>query len=130
MGGWLEGAEAELDGARVLLESLAEEVQARPTEAQLRGIWTCYLSVEKIVAFVKLELEEESPGRFVDKKAYTVPDEGQALTIAARSLGVGTAALKAGNLHDGLNALRESRNYLRMLLRKERLASRGPRPRD
>lgn len=130
MSGWLVEAEAELDGAQLRLNSLAAEVRAKPSEVQARGIWRCYLSIEKIVAFVKLELDEESPGRFVDKKTYAVPDEGQALAFAARSLGVGTAALKAGNLHEGLKALRESRNYLRMLLRKERLASRKPRTTD
>lgn len=76
------------------------------------------------MAFIKLELDEENAVRFVDKKAYVVPDDRQAVTFAASSLRRGMAQLGAESLAAALKEIRESRNYLRMLLRRRKLATR------
>jgi hypothetical protein len=121
--------EAVLASAAQTLNVLARSVAGAPDETQLRGIWKCYVAIEKSIALIKLELEEqdvsaEQPGRFVDKKAYVVPDERQALNFASESLRLGLAILRTGEIQRGLKELRESRNYLRMLIRRRNLAQR------
>lgn len=76
--------------------------------------------VEKSVAFIKLELDEENPGKFVNPKAYLVPDERQAMGIALRFLREAERSFKEGDLLSSLRSLRESRNYLRVLIREKR----------
>lgn len=90
----------------------------------MRSVWRSYLSIEKSVVFIKVELHEENPGRFVNTKAYMVPDERQALSFALRFLKDGIEEFGLGDLLASLKALRESRNYLRMLLRRKNLQKR------
>lgn len=124
--GWRSRSVKELADAATALLALEKEVGGPLTESQMNGLWRCYLSVEKSVAFVKLELDEDQElGRFVNKKAYVVPDERQALLFAAESLNSGLGYLRTGELEEALKRLRESRNYLRMLLRRAKLSRRG-----
>ena len=61
-------------------------------------------------------------------KAYEVPDERQALQFALKSLKKGSDDFALGDFRQSLKNLRESRNYLRALLRRKRLArARGAR---
>lgn len=96
-------------------------MSGEPTPGQLMSVWLAYVKVEKSVAFVKIELDEENPGRFVSLKGYAVPDERQALRFALRNLKKGSGDLAVGDLRQALKSLRESRNYLRALLRSKRL---------
>lgn len=102
----------------MVLKSLSGE----PTREQLTAIWLAYVKVEKSVAFIKFDLDEENPGRFIKLKPYQVPDERQALTFALKSLRVGSDDFAVGDFRQALKNLRESRNYLRALLRQKRLA--------
>jgi hypothetical protein len=104
------------------IESTLKVMAGEPTAEQLRSVWLAYLLVEKSVAFIKFDLEEENPGRFIKLKAYSVPDERQALQFALKSLNKGTADFAVGDFTQALKNLRESRNYLRALLREKRLA--------
>jgi hypothetical protein len=121
---WARETRKELREAAATLESLAESMRGEPDSAETRQIWLSYLYVEKAVAFIKLELDEENPGRFVNKKSYSVPDEKQAVVFAAGHLGRGLARFDDGDLKECLKQLREARNYLRMLLRELRLRTR------
>ena len=123
MKGWRERTEAELRGAREALDSLAGSVVGEPTPAQMDALWNAYVVVETAVVTVKLDAAEESPGRFVNTKPYAVPDERQALRFAATALASAESALRSREETAALKQLRESRNYLRMLLRRKRLAS-------
>lgn len=80
-----------------------------------------YLEVEKSVAFIRFDLDEENPGRFIRLRDYLVPDERQALQFALKNLRKGAEDFSLGDLRQALKNLRESRNYLRALLREKRL---------
>ena len=121
MDAWLRETISELEGARHSLDSIAAKLAGEPDDAQLSEVWLSYVKVEKAVAFVKIELGSETPGRFVKLKPYAVPDERQALVFASRHLAKGLDELSLGNLGLALAPLRESRNYLRALLRSKRL---------
>ena len=124
--GWRSKTEGELAEAATSLLALEKEVGGPLTDSQMNRLWRCYLSVEKSVVFVKLELDEDQElGHLVNKKAYVVPDERQAIRFAAESLNSGLSFFRTGELEEALKRLRESRNYLRMLLRRTRLARRG-----
>lgn len=83
-------------------------------------IWRAYLDIEKSVAFIRVEIDEENPGRFVKLKHYSVPDERQALQFALRNLRKGLESFRLGDYLRSLSELREARNYLRALLRAKR----------
>jgi hypothetical protein len=119
---WRGRTIGELEEALRSLESLAGSIGGEPTRAQLDDLWRAYVAVEEAVVVVKLSLGEESPGRFVNTKPYAVPDERQAVRFAARALSSATSGLRAEDDGAALKALRDSRNYLRMLLRRQRLA--------
>lgn len=126
--GWWRKTREELERAAAQLDSLSASVSGSLTREQLHTLWTSYLLVEKSVAFVKIELEEENPGRFIGQRPYSVPDERQALGFALRHLRAATQGFDAGDLGGCLRELRESRNYLRVLLkrvRRQRLKSFG-----
>ncbi len=115
-----ETADDLADAARRLGSAL-ETIAGEPSAEQIRSIWLAYLNIEKSVAFIKFELNEEDPGRFVRLRSYAVPDERQALHFAARNLKKGADDFALGDLPRALKELRESRNYLRALLREKRL---------
>jgi len=123
---WRQEVEAELDSALRRLTALAPEVKGNLTAEQAREVWGCYLLVEKGVAFIKLELDDGGAGRFVEKKSYSVPDDRQAISLAATALRAGAAEFAAGRMPSGLRSIRDARNHLRMLLRRTRLSSRRP----
>jgi hypothetical protein len=108
------------DGAR-RLESLLQSVAGEPSKDQLRSIWLAYVDLEKSVAFIKFDLGEENPGRFIRLKAYKVQDERQALQFALKYLKKGSSNFAIGDFRQALKDLRECRNYLRALLREQRL---------
>jgi hypothetical protein len=118
---WRKETEADLADAAGRIESVLKAVSGEPSADQIRSIWTAYLKVEKSVAFIKFELEEENPGRFIRLKAYSVPDERQALQFSLKNLKKGTDNFALGDFRQALRDLRESRNYLRALLRQKRL---------
>lgn len=99
---------------------LVAGVSGEPTEEQLRSVWRAYTEVEKSIVFIKVEIDEENPGRFVKAKQYTVPDERQALQFALKSLRKGTESFALGDFTQALRELRESRNYLRAMLKDKR----------
>lgn len=121
MSEWRSETRADLDDARRKMESALEGVRGEPTEEQLMSVWTAYLEVEKSVAFIKADLDEENPGRFIKLRSYAVPDERQALQFALKNLKKGSDNFSFGDFHQALKDLRESRNYLRALLREKRL---------
>ena len=121
MSEWRSETRADLDDARRKMESALEGVRGEPTEEQLMSVWTAYLEVEKSVAFIKADLDEENPGRLIKLRSYAVPDERQALQFALKNLKKGSDNFSFGDFHQALKDLRESRNYLRALLREKRL---------
>ncbi|MGP8125046.1 MAG: hypothetical protein ACLQEQ_04150 [Nitrososphaerales archaeon] len=106
--------------------SLIAEISGEPTDAQALSIWRAYLDVEKSIVFVRVEIEEENPGRFVKLKQYSVPDERQALQFTLRNLRKGLESFALGDYVRSLRELREARNYLRAILRaKRRIKTKG-----
>ena len=122
MSEWRGETASDLADAAKRIESTLRELKGEPTSEQLRSVWMSYLLVEKSVAFIKFDLDEENPGRFIKLKAYVVPDERQALQFALKNLKKGEADFTLGDFVQALKNLRESRNYLRALLREKRLA--------
>ena len=122
MSEWRRETSADLADASRKVEAALRSVTGEPSAEQVRSIWTAYLKVEKSIAFIKFDLDEENPGRFVKLRAYSVPDERQALQFALKSLKKGAANFGLGDFRLALKDLRESRNYLRALLREKRLA--------
>ena len=118
---WQRETRDDLRSAEATLEHLSSSLAGEPDEKQLRSAWEAYLRIEKSVAFIRVELDEENPDRFIKPKAYVVPDERQAIGFALRSLRDAIARFEAGELSRTLKPLRESRNYLRVLLRQKRL---------
>jgi len=118
---WRSETTSDLADARRRLESLLDNVSGEPSAEQLRSIWRAYLDVEKSIAFIKFELDEENPGVFVKLKPYAIPDERQALQFALRNLRKGADSFRLGEFRQALKELREGRNYLRALLREKRL---------
>jgi hypothetical protein len=118
---WRSETGADLEDARRRIESAIQEIRGEPTEAQLKSVWMAYLEVEKSVAFIKFDLDEENPGRFIRLRNYAVPDERQALQFALKNLRKGADNFSLGDFRQALKDLRESRNYLRALLREKRL---------
>lgn len=121
MSEWREETSADLADAAALIESAISAISGEPSDEQLRSVWAAYVKVEKSVAFVKFDLDEDNPGRFVRLRNYFIPDERQALKFALKSLRKGTDNFALGDLRQAIRDLRESRNYLRALLREQRL---------
>ncbi len=121
MSEWRSETSADLAAAGRLVESTAASLTGELSQGQTRCLWMAYVRVEKSIAFIRFEIDEENPGRFIRLKAYAVPDERQALQFALRSLRKGESNFALGDFRPALKDLRESRNYLRALLRKERL---------
>lgn len=119
-GDWKERTTEDLKKAQADLESLGPSISGALSREQARTLWLSYLLVEKSVAFVKIELEDENPGRFIEPKRYTVPDERQAVAFSAGHLREAILRFNAGDLAASLIELRESRNYLRVLLKRVR----------
>jgi hypothetical protein len=117
---WRGEALADLKVAGQRIEEVLPKVSGEPTEAQMRSVWRSYLDVEKVIVFVRLEIGEENPGRFIATKQFVVPDERQALQFALKNLKKGTQSFHLGDFKQALSELRTSRNYLRMLLRDKR----------
>jgi len=118
---WREETSADLADAARLIESVLGTLAGEPSDDQIRSVWTAYAAVEKSVAFIKIDMDEENPGVFIKLRNYVVPDERQALRFALNSLRKGTEAFQLGDFHQSLKDLREARNYLRALLRQKRL---------
>ncbi len=121
MSEWRRETTADLADASKRLESVLASLAGEPTDEELRSVWRAYVEVEKSVAFIKFDLDEENPGRFIMLKGYSVPDERQALQFALRALRKGSENFTLGDFTQSLRDLRESRNYLRALLREKRL---------
>jgi hypothetical protein len=118
---WRSETASDLAEASRRVEATLAAVAGEPSEDQIRSVWMAYLKVEKSIAFIKFELDEENPGRIVRLKAYSVPDERQALQFALRNLKKGAGDFALGDFGQALKNLRECRNYLRALLREKRL---------
>jgi len=119
---WRAETASDLTEAARRIETTLKTMAGEPTADQLRSVWMAYLLVEKSIAFIKFDLEEENPGRFIKLRAYSVPDERQALQFALKAMTKGTSDFAVGDFVQALKNLRESRNYLRALLREKRLA--------
>lgn len=130
MSAWRQETKADLEDARGILETLSGAISGEPTSEQVRSVWTAYLKVEKSIAFIRFDLDEENPGRFIKLKPYATPDERQSLNFALKHLRMGTDSFVLGDFRQALKELRESRNYLRALIREKRLRDsrrlRGP----
>lgn len=128
MSEWRSETSSDLAEAARRIESVLRSLSGEPRKEELLSVWLAYVKVEKSVAFIKFELEEENPGRFIKLKPYQVPDERQALQFALKNLKKGSDDFALGDFRQALRDLRESRNYLRALLRQKRLArARGAR---
>jgi len=123
---WRKETEADLKDAESRLSLVVDSLSGDPSREQLDSIWRAYVDLEKSVVFIKTELDSESPGVFVNKKIYVVPDERQAVLFALGYLKRGAQSFSFGELEISLKQLRESRNYLRVLLMGSR-RSRGRR---
>jgi len=115
---WREETSSDLQEARSRIELLVTSVAGELSPDQFRSAWNAYLLVEKSIAFIKIELEEENPGRFVNKKMFAVLDERQALGFALKKLISGTEEFSLGDFHRALKELRDARNYLRIMIRQ------------
>ncbi|MDG6902061.1 MAG: hypothetical protein JRM80_08890 [Nitrososphaerota archaeon] len=122
MSSWRSETAADLAKAEELIGSAMKSLSGEPSPEELRAIWLAYIKVEKSIAFIKIDLDEENPGRFIKLKPYRVPDERQALGFAFSDLHKGAEHFALGDFILALKSLRESRNYLRALLRDKRLA--------
>jgi len=118
---WREETASDLEDAGRKMETVLGSLSGEPTEEQVRSVWAAYSLVEKSVAFIKFDINEENPGRFIKLRNYSVPDERQALQFALRNLKKGRENFSLGDFRQALKDLRESRNYLRALLRQQRL---------
>ena len=131
MSGWREETAGDLAGAQERLESLVATISGEPDGKQMHSVWLAYVAVEKSIIFIRVEIAEENPGRFIKLKPYSVPDERQALQFALRNLRLGSESFRVGDFLRAVKELRESRNYLRALLRTKALrgerAARGKR---
>jgi len=117
---WRDETRADLKDAGDRIVALIAGISGEPTEEQIHSIWQAYVDVEKSVVFIKVEIDEENPGKFVKAKQYSVPDERQALQFALRNLRKGSESFTLGDYRTSLRELREARNYLRMILRAKR----------
>jgi hypothetical protein len=120
MGDWRAETYSDLEDAEARIVALIAEISGEPSEAQVHSIWRAYLDVEKSIVFIKVEIDEENPGRFVKAKRYSVPDERQALQFALRNLRKGSESFALGDYGSSLRELREARNYLRLILKAKR----------
>jgi len=118
---WREETSTDLADAAKRIESVLESLSGEPSDDQVLSVWSAYAEVEKSVAFVKFDLDEENPGRFIRLRNYAVPDERQALQFALKNLRKGADAFRLGDFHQSLKDMREARNYLRAFLREKRL---------
>lgn len=121
MSAWRTETAADLADASRRIESMLKTVAGEPSDEEVRSVWLAYVKVEKSIAFIKFDLDEENPGVFVKLKNYSVPDERQALQFALKNLKKGSEDFALGDFKQALRNLRESRNYLRALLRQKRL---------
>ena len=121
MSEWRAETEDDLAAAAGGIEAVLAAPPGRLTGDQVRHVWLAYIRLEKSVAFIRFDLDEENPGRFIPLKSYSVPDERQALSFALKYLGKGRDQFALGDFVRALKDLRESRNYLRALLREKRL---------
>jgi hypothetical protein len=119
---WRAETASDLEDAKEKIKTALKTLSGEPTKGELLSVWLAYIKVEKSVAFIKFDLDEENPGRFIRLKAYAVPDERQALQFALKSLSKGADYFALGDFRQAIRELRESRNYLRALLREKRLA--------
>ena len=122
MSAWREETRRDLADCEKKLVDLIASISGEPTEEQNRSLWRAYLGVEKSIIFIRVEIDEENPGRFLSLKKYAVPDERQALQFALRNLRKGSESFALGDFKEALRGLRESRNYLRAILREKRTA--------
>ena len=118
---WREETTSDLADARSKIRSVLGSLSGEPSAEQIRSIWSAYSEVEKSIAFIKFDLDEENPGRFIKLSNFAVPDERQALQFALRKLDKGADDFALGDFYQSLKELREGRNYLRALLREKRL---------
>lgn len=118
---WRQETAADLKDAERRIEELIPGVRGEPDTEQLRSIWRAYVDVEKSIAFIRVDMDEENPGRFISQKQYSVPDERQALQFSLKNLKKGSQSFTLGDFRQALKELRESRNYLRVLLKAKRL---------
>ena len=121
MSEWRAETSRDLAAAAGRLESVLAGAPGKLTDEKVRRAWLAYIEVEKSIAFIKADIDEENPGRFVKLKAYSVPDERQAVQFALRYLRKGADDFQLGDFRQALKELRESRNYLRALIREKRL---------
>jgi len=117
---WHDETSADLKDAETRITSQISEISGEPSLEQIRSIWRAYLDIEKSVVFIRVEIDEENPGRFVRSTFYNVPDERQALQFTLRNLRKGMESFALGDYRRSLGELREARNYLRVFLRKKR----------
>ena len=120
MGDWRDETRADLKNAADRILALIAGISGEPTEDQVRSIWRAYLDLEKSILFIKVETDEENPGRFVQVKRYSVPDERQALQFSLENLRKGSESFALGDYSRALRELREARNYMRMILKAKR----------
>ena len=119
--GWREETGTDLADAERGIQAVLGSLSGEPSDEQVRSIWSAYSEVEKSIAFIKFDIDEENPGRFVKLRNYRVPDERQALQFALKNLKKGADDFALGDFRQSLKELREARNYLRALLREKRL---------
>lgn len=113
----------ELRDAHVKLDSLRSKIKDAEISISLEhDLWLVYLLVEKSIAILKFSFSIEDPGKFINLKM--VEDERKLINIAYASLSNGIELIESGSTEKAIESLRNSRNYLRLLikrLRKRRL---------
>ena len=118
---WRSETASDLEDARTLIEAAMESISGEPTREQLRSVWKAYVDIEKSILFIRVEFDEENPGRFLSLKGYSTPDERQALGFALKNLKKGSESFRLGEFTQALKELRDARNFLRALLRAKQM---------
>ncbi len=110
----------ELRDARSAIFSVLNPPGTPPPEGEKeQKIWQAYLSLEKNVALLKLELAVERPGEFVKDELKSV-DSAQYLRDGLSDLDAGIVLLVADDPAGAWLRLRLARNDLRFYLRQAR----------
>lgn len=104
-----------------LLKSLSDIIEASGVSPPSdEAVWSVYAGMEKTVAILRLRLGVESPGVFNELPRAASPEA--LLLPALEKMGRGIRAIGEGELENGLDELRSSRNYLRGFLAEKRRA--------
>jgi hypothetical protein len=109
----------ELEEAKQILAALAPE--SRGASESEDPVWRAYVKVETCVVMLKMDIGEDSPGKFVPIPRKP-PGPSELVEAAISSIEAGLGQLQQGQDTEALSSLRSGRNNLRIYLREKQLA--------